>query len=522
MAQSRFHYSSVLIPWLVVAAVLAGYGARAAARLDIVRIETGRISGVDDGIITAFRGIPYAAAPVGSLRWRPPQAATAWKGVRAVDQVGALCPQKYNAADNGVGPLPMSEDCLTLNVFAPDKHTIAALPVMFWIHGGGYVNGSGTAALYDGTELAKQGVVVVTMNYRLGRLGFFAHPALSTEHPTEFQANFGLMDQIAALHWVRHNIRAFGGNPGNVTIFGESAGGGAVNLLMISPAARGLFHRAISQSGVGRGPPFYLDRSGTKGEPSAESLGLEFARLLGVTSQSAAALRQVPIDKILEAEDQGSIAGGGPVIDGKIVPDAIDKVFERGGEALVPYIAGSNALEFPSATVSNPGHFGGLLRLTEEQKARVLSAYDTPHAFDVSLISDLIFTEPARRLARLHSEHGAPAYLYRFSVLSQAAPKDLSAAPHASDRQYVFKTLGASTWPTGPMDAGAADTISAYWIAFARTGDPNGDGRTVWPQYVAREDRLLDLTNDGPVVRPVPAARALDAIAQSEREPTLP
>jgi para-nitrobenzyl esterase len=174
-----------------------------------------------------------------------------------------------------------------------------------------------------------------------------------------------------------------------------------------------------------------------------------------------------------------------------------------------------------SATVSNPGHFGDVLRLSEEQKARVLGAYDTPHAFDVNLISDLIFTESARRLARLHGEHGAPAYLYRFSVLSQAAPKDLSAAPHASERQYVFKTLGASTWPTGPMDASAADTISAYWVAFAKTGDPNGDGRTIWPRYVAREDRLLDLTNDGPVVRPVPAARALDAIAQSQQEPTL-
>jgi para-nitrobenzyl esterase len=518
MAKTRLCRSSLPIPWLAMGAVLAACGARADATPATARIDAGWIAGAGDGVVTAFRGIPYAAPPIGPLRWRPPQAPAAWKGVRAANQTGALCPQNYNATDNGVGPLPMSEDCLTLNVFVPARNTSARSPVMFWIHGGGFVNGSGTAALYDGTELAKQGVVLVTINYRLGRLGFFAHPALSAEHPTEFQANFGLMDQIAALRWVRQNIHAFGGDPGNVTIFGESAGGSAVNLLMISPAARGLFHHAISQSGAGRGPEFHLDRSGVSGQPSAESLGLDFARSLGLTSETAAALREIPVDRILAAADQRSSSGGGPVVDGKLVPDAIDKVFERGREALVPYIVGSNALEFPSSTVSNSGSVSDNLTLSEEQKARLASAYDTPHDFDVNLISDLRFTEPARRLARLHSGHGAPAYLYRFSVLSQAAPRELSAAPHASDRQYVFKTLVASTWPTGPMDARAAETISAYWVAFTKTGDPNGNGRTKWPRYSAREDQLLDLTNDGPVVRPVPAARALDAIAHSYQE----
>lgn len=521
MARARFRYWSILIPWLAIGTLLTEFDTRAAARSAIVRIDAGQIAGLDEGSVIVFRGIPYATPPIGPLRWRPPQPVMPWTGVRSVDRFGAICPQKFNAADNGVGPLPMSEDCLTLSVYAPAERTRALRPVMFWIHGGAYLNGSGTAALYDGTELARQGVVVVTINYRLGRLGFFAHPALSREHPSELQANFGLMDQIAALRWVRRNIRAFGGEPGDVTIFGESAGGGAVNLLMISPAARGLFHRAISQSGIGRGPEFYVDRAGSKGQPSAESLGLEFVRSLGMTSESATALRQIPVDRILSAGDPPLpfpwTADGGPTVDGKLVPDAINKVFERGGEAPVPYIVGSNALEFPPGTLSKPEPPGGddVLELLKHQKITVISAYDTPESFEVNLLSDVLFTEPARLLARLHSQHGAPTYLYRFSVLSDAARKDFSAAPHAADRQYVFKTLSASSWPTGPMDAHAADLISAYWVAFARTGDPNGDGRTAWPQYDAREDRLLDFTNVGPVVRAVPAVRALDAITHS-------
>jgi para-nitrobenzyl esterase len=521
MVRARFRYWSILIPWLALGPLLAQFDSRAAATPAIARIDSGQIAGLDEGSAIAFRGLPYAAPPVGPLRWRPPQPVMPWRGVRSADRFGAICPQQYNATDNGVGPLPMSEDCLTLNVYAPAEHTRALRPVMFWIHGGAYLNGSGTAALYDGAELAKQGVVVVTINYRLGRLGFFAHPALSREHASEVHANFGLMDQIAALRWVRQNIRAFGGEPNNVTIFGESAGGGAVNLLMISPAARGLFHRAISQSGIGRGPEFYVDRPGAKGQPSAESLGVKFARSLGVTTEGTAALRRIPVDRILAAGDPPLpfpwTGDGGPTVDGKLVPDAIDKVFERGGEAPVPYIVGSNALEFPPGTLSKPEPPGGgdVLALLKQQKLTVIGAYDSPASLDVNLLSDVLFTEPARLLARLHSQHGAPTYLYRFSVLSDAARKDFSAAPHATDRQYVFKTLGASSWPTGPMDANAADLISAYWVAFAMTGDPNGDGRTVWPRYQAREDQLLDFTNVGPVVRNVPAVRALDAITQS-------
>src|ERR1700686_5682132 len=293
--------AALLLGWALVLPGLPALGDEASIERPIVKLPEGRLSGIVLGGVTAFRGIPYAAPPVGPLRWRPPRPAARWPGGRAARQVRAICPQAYNGADNGVGPLPMSEDCLTLNVYAPSLRPPAPLPVMFWIHGGGLVNGSGTAALYDGTELARQGVVVVTINYRPGRLGFFAHPALSRERPTEPKANFGLMDQIAALQWVQRNIRAFGGDPGNVTIFGESAGGYTVNLLMISPAARGLFHRAICESGLGRGPQVYLNRRGAHGELAGEASGAAFIRALGIVHDDPARLRALPVARILPA-----------------------------------------------------------------------------------------------------------------------------------------------------------------------------------------------------------------------------
>jgi len=249
----------------------------------VVQIDSGRISGTTQSGVSSYKGIPYAAPPVGNLRWRPPQPVPAWTGTRPADKVGPLCMQIINTADNGVGPPPDSEDCLNLDVYTPAKAATAAkagkakLPVMFWIHGGGYVNGSGTANLYNGTELARQGVVLVSINYRLGRFGFFAHPALTRESPDGPLGNYAFMDQIAALQWVERNIAVFGGDPGNVTIFGESAGGGSVINLMISPAAQGLFQKAISESGIARIDFPYLNRENDSGMSSAEEKGLIFA-----------------------------------------------------------------------------------------------------------------------------------------------------------------------------------------------------------------------------------------------------
>jgi para-nitrobenzyl esterase len=257
--------------------------------------------------------------------------------VRDADRYGAICMQKITP-DNGVGPGPASEDCLTLNVFAPQR--AAHLPVMVWIHGGGFVNGSATAPLYDGSALARQGVVVVTVNYRLGRFGFFAHPALTAEQRGGLLANYGLMDQIAALRWVKRNIGAFGGDPANVTIFGESAGGMAVNRLMMIDEARGLFAKAIVESGAGR------ERGQTLRQ--AEDDGAAFATKLGTAHADAAALRALPADRIVAAGDLDVIVGEAPILDGKLLREDPADAFAAGRVARVPYLIGSNSLEFPA------------------------------------------------------------------------------------------------------------------------------------------------------------------------------
>jgi para-nitrobenzyl esterase len=488
---------------------------QAAAAPNVVRIDSGELEGVVAEDVASFKGVPYAAPPVGELRWRAPQPVKAWAGVRKADKVGALCMQKINPTDNGVGPPPASEDCLNLDVYAPVGKTAAKLPVMFWIHGGGYVNGSGTAALYDGSELAKQGVVVVSINYRLGRFGFFAHPALTGENPSGPLGNYAFMDQIAALQWVKRNIAAFGGDAGNVTIFGESAGGGSVNHLMASPAARGLFHKAISQSGLARTDFAYLNRPSPKGLPSAEQQGKAFAAKLGV-ADTVAALRAIPADAIVADGDVELLGGGGPMIDGKIVTDRIDVSFSRGEQVRIPYLLGSNELEFPPAW-NVGGHFDSMMKFSDAQRAALLSAYGSEEAFKTNIVSDLLFTEPAEFLSRTHSKV-APVYLYRFSVLSKTAPAIIKAAPHASDRQYVFRTLKASPWPTDAMDEQAAALISAYWVAFAKRGNPNGDDRPQWPAYSVKDEQLLNFRNGGPVVEKVPNAAALRAIADGYKK----
>ncbi|MEJ2216262.1 MAG: carboxylesterase family protein [Gemmatimonadota bacterium] len=479
---------------------------------DRVRIDTGELQGAVADSVASFKGIPYAAPPVDSLRWRPPQPVQAWPGTRDATKYGALCMQDVNPNDNGVGPGPASEDCLTLNVWTPVARGGAALPVMVWIHGGGYVNGSGTAALYDGTQLAKQGVVVVTINYRLGRFGFFAHPALTKENPDGLLGNYGLMDQIAALKWVRRNIGTFGGDSADVTIFGESAGGGSVLRLMISPMAKGLFEKAVVESGLGRERMARLDTTNAEGLRSAEAAGKAFMDALGDTSSDPAELRAMPAADILSGGNPDLFAGGGPIIDGKVLTMDVDQAFKQGIEAKVPLIIGTNSLEFPVFNEDSPA-FKEIVRFTPPQRAQAIAVYGGLQQYREHIVSDLLFTEPARYLARQHAEHGQPVYLYRFSVVSPSVRDRFKGAVHASERQYVFRTLGASPWPTSSGDSAVARTMSAYWTTFAGAGDPNGDARPDWPRYTLAGDSLLNFTNDGPVAEPVPDGKVLDFIA---------
>jgi para-nitrobenzyl esterase len=485
---------------------------------DVVRVETGRLLGAVHGDVVAFKGVPYAAPPIGELRWRPPQPAPAWRGLRPSDQYGAIPMQRLRSRDRGVGPPPASEDCLTLNLWAPVCEPRVSLPVMVWIHGGGYATGSGTAALYEGAHLARQGAVVVTVNYRLGRLGVFAHPALSREFPDEPKANYALMDLIAALTWVRRNVAAFGGDPANVTLFGQSSGGHAINLLMTSPMAVGLFHKAIVQSGGGRDPMTRLAEPGSGGLPSAETQGRAFAASLGCGGDDLAALRAVAAEDIIGAGDPDDPAiGGGPVIDGRLIVMEPMEAFARGLEAKVPYVIGCNSLEIAPGGADADAFAARFKRLGPTGVDEVWQAYGGAEAFERFVAADMVFCEPARTLARLHAANGQPAYLYRFGYVPPSLRSASRGAPHGAERTYVFGTLKTSARPPAPEDEALSRIIGGFWLNFARSGDPNGPGLPDWPACTAAGDLLMAFTDGGPAADLVPRQAALDAIAEPQR-----
>lgn len=476
------------------------------------RVTTGQgvLIGRTDGAVSSFKGVPYAAPPVGPLRWRAPRRVEPWSEPRDAGQVGAICIQPPANGDPGVGPLPMSEDCLTLNVWTPAERA-EQRPVMVWIHGGGFNNGSGTAALYDGTNLAKRGVVVVTINYRVGRPGFFDHPALAAERdPGEPGGNYGMMDIVAALEWVRANAAVFGGDPGNVTVFGESAGGAAVTRLMISPGARGLFHKAVVQSGLGRDSGVPLDAPSAIGGQSLQDRGVAFARTVGATT--ADELRAIPAEALLTPAPN-FYGGDNLVIDGRLVTEDVEAAFAAGREAPVPLIIGTNSAEFWWIRPSEISPYGAIDdALTSQERVDLYAAYGGEDGYRAHVVSDLAFNEPARHLARLHAANGHPTYLYRFDVVPDSNPEPSGGATHASERPYVFDNLHTVGRPMGARDERAAKAMADYWTTFATAGDPNGEGRPLWPEFGGERDRLLEFTNGGPEAKPVPFADRLDLI----------
>lgn len=463
----------------LIATTLFILSAARAAIDDPVKLEAGTVSGAATGSpeVRVFKGIPYAAPPVGDLRWRAPKPAAHWEGTRKAEEFSPVCMQGGNQK--------MSEDCLYLNVWTSAKSVNEKLPVMFWIYGGGYYTGSGSQTMYDGEALAKKGAVVVTFNYRLGEFGFFAHPELTKESDRRGAANFGVMDSIAALQWVQKNISRFGGDPKNVTIFGESAGAGMVANLMAMPSAKGLFVRAIGESSAWSTATI----APLNTLADAEEDGVKLAGK--VSAKSLAELRAKPADEILKAG-----RGLGPVVDGWLIPEDPGKVFAAGKQIDVPVLVGSNRDE---SFGGNPKTAAEFIEQVRKRFGEMADAYLKlyPAGSDEEARESAFYSgrdEMAfvmRNWARLAEKPGkSKAFVYYFTqqpprlpnARGAFAPGPHGSATHVSEILYVFGHLDNSrTWTDA--DQKVADEMSSYWVNFAKTGDPNGKGLNKWPVY---------------------------------------
>ncbi len=481
----------------------------------LVQTDAGPVQGFapeGGGDVAAFLGIPFADAPQGNLRWRPPRSVAPWEKPILADEYGPICPQ-------GRARLPQSEDCLVLNLWTPiDRSGDEPLPVMVWIHGGGFRAGNGrlgeTPATGRGAGLARRGVVVVSIQYRLGALGFFAHPALAAEAADsgEPEGSHGVLDMIAALEWVQRNAAAFGGDPDRVTIFGVSAGGMAVNTLMSTPEAAGLFHRAIAQSGYGT---WRLPHIGEArwGLPSARDQGAALIAEAGFDigeEPSAADLRTLPFEELAALG-----AGFWVPITGTVLPDEPGIVFARGEQHDVPYITGGNSFEgtiFRAFQLAPDDYFAALDE--HEQQARSLYGADGAPGDDgtddaeriaaATLFGDQRYVISARYLADQMKTVSSPARTYYFAFVPEAQRDTFPGAPHGSEVAYVFGDTGdpeTERYP-GPDGASLGDAMAGYWTRFAATGDPNGAGAPEWPEYDGESDTWMVLDAPAPEAAP--------------------
>ncbi|MBX7166932.1 MAG: carboxylesterase family protein [Pirellulales bacterium] len=503
-----------------------------------VDTESGKVRGLVQGEaedVHCYKGIPFAAPPVGELRWREPQPPVAWTGVRECYEFGPCCTQKASPFLTQMPGMalsaPQSEDCLYLNVWTPAKRSEQPLPVMVWIHGGGYIWGAGSQPVYEGSDLARRGVIAVTINYRLGHLGFLAHPALSAESEHKVSGNYGILDQIAALRWVQKNIANFGGDPQQVTIYGESAGGGSVFTLIASPLAAGLFQRAIAESGPS------LTMAGLKqkryGHLPAEEAGLLAAKTLGVENSGDAlqALRALPVDEIIsktssmegsgEFSIRGNVLSIAPVVDGYVLPDDPMKLYAAGKVNAVPLIVGANKDEATLFTMFAPlpksieamgkivdTEFGPLAGKIKElypaaKQAEIRRAV-------VDLAGDVIFLAPARYVARSVAKAGASVFTYNFAHRPPAPTGPMFGAHHGAEIPYALDNIEIATGAR-ESDIKVRDLMTGYWVQFAKTGNPNFEGAPAWPTVTASEDPVL-IISDAPEVSQGFRGSQLDAI----------
>jgi para-nitrobenzyl esterase len=493
--------------------LLSAAAARAAEPL---HIEGGTVADVtpNENGVRAFLGLPYAAPPVGDLRWRSPQPVGPWQGEREATQVGPRCTQTSRLGNIDPQNPRMSEDCLYLNVWTPAKSADEKLPVMVWIYGGSFNVGSGSEPWYNGANLARKGVIVVTLNYRVDVFGFLAHPELTAESEHHASGNYGLQDQAAALGWVKRNIAAFGGDPARVTIFGESAGSLSVSALMASPLGRGLFACAVGESGA----MLYPDKSpfALPSLDKAEQSGMKVAALLG--AHSIAELRAKPASDVLDAVAKNArslIASRLPIVDGYVLPENVVALFSSGRQNNVPLLAGSNADEgtlfagrVPAPTPEK--YTEAVQKFFGNQADAVLKIYpdttpDQTKASFAQLLGDELISYPTWLWDELQARTGkAPVYRYSFELRPPAPDTSLTPLAaagvfHTAEILYVFDNLQVRDWNWRPEDRRMAELLSTYWTNFAKNGDPNGPGLPQWPAFAGANGSVIRLgTQPGP------------------------
>jgi para-nitrobenzyl esterase len=499
---------------VAAAAVVLCLSLPAMAQIQTASVTGGQVAGVVKDGVASFKGIPFAAPPVGELRWKAPQPVKPWAGVKQAD---TFAPAPMQAASMGGAPVTkpnVSEDCLYLNVWTAARSVSERRPVMVWIYGGAFSAGMTSVPVYDGTRFAQQGVVLVSIAYRVGPFGFLAHPELSKESG-KGSGTYGLQDQISGLRWVRDNIAQFGGDPARVTIFGESAGGISVSMLCASPAAKALFQRAISESG-GSFAPARFDNEAGQNVPTqklAEQTGVAFLTKLG--AKDIAEARTLAADTILKAS--GGMGLFWPAADGNVILGDQYELYETGKFNDTPILIGTNSDE--GAMFVRPG----VTATSFEKQIRsgygpaadaILAVY--PHATDAEAFksSKDIFRESAFAWhtwvwATLQAQKGkGKAYVYYFD---HRTPRSPDGASHAAEIPFVFENLGGSAGAPTPAETALSDLMSAYWINFAATGDPNGAGLPTWPAFTPKDQRAM-FFDTVPSARPLPNQDKLKAL----------
>ena len=501
--QRIHHVRYILAACLIVAGLLMLSGCTQRAQdPTIVKTDTGAVSGINQSGIRVYLGIPFAAPPVGDLRWKPPAPVTSWEGVKAATAYGATCPQAQKGSAPSLPGLPalnMSEDCLYLNVWTPAQNASAKLPVMVFFYGGGFTGVEGSMPMYNGTTLAEKGVIVVTTNDRLGALGFLAHPALDRESAHNASGNYGILDQQAALEWVQDNIAAFGGDPSRVTIFGQSAGAESVYIHLVSPGSRGLFSQSIVESG-----PFFAHGAiinATHAKDYAEQFGVGYAQSLGCSGPDAiACMRNVSPAALVNATPSSPSEFWSthtvmfePNIDGWVFPDTLDNLYLTHREAAVPVMIGNNANDGTTlssdANMSVTEYRSFLANRFGSDADAVFAQYPANSTAQVQLqLAQIMengdFIDSVKFAAGSASDISPDTYMYRYSYIIPGQPEG---AFHGSELILLFSVPGIKT------DPAVAGTVVDLWTRFAKTGNPNGGMNITWPNYTRKTGQYLDI-----------------------------